>query len=179
VYGLREVRIGDAIGQSPAATGRQLFAPPTLETMVVPRHPADRHALHAALAELAEQDPLIDLRPDDTVSLYGEVQKEVIEATLAEQYGIAVSFRETSTICIERPAGVGSAGETLGKDDNPYLATLDLRVEPAPIGSGVSFELDVPIEQVPIHVFRTAEFFRDALAATVRPRSPKACMAGR
>jgi ribosomal protection tetracycline resistance protein len=26
----------------------------------------------------------------------------------------------------------------------------------------------VPIEQVPIHVFRTQEFFRDALAATVR-----------
>jgi ribosomal protection tetracycline resistance protein len=173
VYGLREVRIGDAIGRLPTGAGRQLFAPPTLETVVVPRHSADRHALHAALAELSEQDPLIDLRQDDrrremSVSLYGEVQKEVIESTLAEQYGIAVSFRETSTIYIERPAGVGSAGETLGKDDNPYVATLDLRVEPAPIGSGVSFELDVPIEQVPIHVFRTEEFFRDALAATVR-----------
>jgi ribosomal protection tetracycline resistance protein len=173
VYGLREVRIGDAMGRLPAGTGRQLFAPPSLETVVVPRRPADRHALHAALAELAEQDPLIDLRQDDrrgemTVSLYGEVQKEVIEATLAEQYGVAVSFRETRTIYIERPAGLGSAGETLGRDDNPYLATLDLRVEPAPIGSGVSFELYVPIEQVPIHVFRTEEFFRDALAATVR-----------
>ncbi|MEV6493272.1 translation factor GTPase family protein [Actinoplanes sp. NPDC051633] len=168
VHGLREVRIGDAIGQPHAGAGRQLFPPPALETVVVARDPADRHALHTALAELADQDPLINLRADDTVSLYGEVQKEVIETTLAEQYGVAVSFRGTSTIHIERPAGAGFAGRTLGKDDNPYFATLDLRVEPAPIGSGVSFELDVPIEQVPIHVFRTEEFFRDALEATVR-----------
>jgi ribosomal protection tetracycline resistance protein len=169
VHGLREVRIGDTVGQPPELAGRQLpvFSPPTLETVVEPRQGASRHALHAALAELAEQDPLINLRQDDelSVSLYGEVQKEVIEATLAEQYGVAVSFRETSTIHIERPAGVGSAGEVLG---NPFQAALDLRVEPAPAGSGITFELDVPIEQVPIHVFRTEAFFRDALASTVR-----------
>ena len=45
-------------------------------------------ALHRALTELAEQDPLINLRLDGdelAVSLYGEVQKEVIEATLADR----------------------------------------------------------------------------------------------
>ena len=71
---------------------------------------ADRGALHAALTQLAEQDPLIDLRQDDgrdeiSVSLYGEVQKEVIQATLADDYGVAVTFRETTTICVERPVG--------------------------------------------------------------------------
>jgi ribosomal protection tetracycline resistance protein len=173
VYGLRAVRIGDPVGTVPDGSAWQLFAPPTLATVVVPRRPADRHALATALAELAEQDPLIGLRQDDrqgelSVSLYGEVQKEVIEATLAEQYGVAVTFRETSTIHVERPAGTGSAEATIGKDGNPYLATVELHVEPAPIGSGVAFELDVPIEAVPIHVFRTEQFFRDALAATVR-----------
>ena len=43
--------------------------------------------MYAALTELADQDPLIDLRRDDgrreiAVSLYGEVQKEVIAAVL-------------------------------------------------------------------------------------------------
>ena len=66
----------------------------------------------AALAQLAEQDPLIDVRQDDirqelSVSLYGEVQKEVIQATLASEYGLDVGFRETTTICVERPTGVG------------------------------------------------------------------------
>ncbi len=172
VSGLRDARIGDAVGAPPPG-GQPLFPPPTLETAVEPRREGDRHALHTALTELSEQDPLIGLRQDDrrkemSVSLYGDVQKEVIEATLAEQYGIAVSFRETRAIHIERPAGVGSAGETLGRGGNPCLASLDLLVEPVPAGSDVSFVLDVPIEQVPIHVFRTREFFADALASAVR-----------
>ena len=95
----------DAGGARPSP-GRH-FAPPTLETVVVPARPAERGALRAALGQLAEQDPLINLRQDDArqeilVSLYGEVQKEVIQATLAADFGIDVGFRETTTICIER-----------------------------------------------------------------------------
>jgi ribosomal protection tetracycline resistance protein len=101
LWGLDGVRIGDTIGlensdgnangPSPATpTGRQ-FASPTLETAVVPATREDRGALHLALTQLAEQDPLINLRRDDLrqevyVSLYGEVQKEVIQATLAEPF---------------------------------------------------------------------------------------------
>ena len=49
--------------------------------------------MHAALTRLAEPDPLINLRHDDVrgethVSLYGEVQKEVIAAHLATEYGV-------------------------------------------------------------------------------------------
>ena len=172
LHGLHEVRIGDAIG-APRDTGA-LFAPPTLETVVEPRDPGSRRSLHAALTELADQDPLINLRvlagtpPEIAVSLYGEVQKEVIETTLAEDHGIAITFRGTSTILIERPAGPGAAARTLGQDGNPHLATLHLSVEPAPAGAGVLVDLDVPIEQVPIHVFKTEEFFRAALAETAR-----------
>ena len=50
-----------------------------------PRGPRGPVALHVALGQLAEQDPLIDVRQDDgrrevAVSLYGEVQKEVLGA---------------------------------------------------------------------------------------------------
>jgi ribosomal protection tetracycline resistance protein len=128
--GLETVSIGDTIGEPPPATAarRIAFARPTLEAVVVPERAADRGALHVALTQLAEQDPLIDLRQDElrgelSVCLYGEVQKEVIEATLADEYGIAVSFRETTTICIERPAGGGAAFELIGTDSNPFLAT--------------------------------------------------------
>ena len=116
LWGLGDIQIGDAIGASRTASERHHFAPPTLETVVVPRRPADKGALHVALAQLAEQDPLINLRQDDCrqeifVSLYGEVQKEVIQATLANDFGIDVNFRETTTICIERPIGTGAAVE--------------------------------------------------------------------
>ena len=59
------------------------------------------------------------------------MQKEVIQATLANDFGIDVDFRETTTICIERPVGTGAAVEIIGKAPNPFLATVGLRVEPA------------------------------------------------
>jgi ribosomal protection tetracycline resistance protein len=158
--GLPRVRIGDPIGDAPAA-GRQ-FAPPSLETVVVPARRNQKGALQTALAQLAEQDPLIDLRQDDIrdevyVSLYGEVQKEVIAATLAEEYGLPVTFRETTTICIERPAGTGEAYELIGVAPNPFLATVGLRVEPAPVGSGLTFGLGVELGSMPIAFFRAVE----------------------
>src|SRR5205823_6122682 len=115
--GLGEIRIGDAIGR-PRANAEHHFAPPTLETVVVPVEPGDKGRLRVALAQLAEQDPLIDVRQDDTsqelsVSLYGEVQKEVIQATLANDFDLDVAFRETRTICVERPVGIGEAIEIL------------------------------------------------------------------
>jgi ribosomal protection tetracycline resistance protein len=165
VYGLRDVRIGDAVGRAHERAGLQVFAPPTLETAIVPEREEERPALHDALAQLAEQDPLIDLRPDLTVSLYGEVQKEVIETTLAEEYGLRVGFRETTTIHVERPRGRGEAVEILKKDGNPYFASLGIRVEP---GDGLEVVLDVPVEQVPIYLFRTAEMFTAAIEETAR-----------
>jgi ribosomal protection tetracycline resistance protein len=162
LWGLGDVQIGDAVGGSRTTSERHYFAPPTLETVVVPCRPADKGALHVALAQLAEQDPLINLRQDDlrqeiSVSLYGEVQKEVIQATLANDFGLDVSFRETTTICIERPAGSGAAAELIGKEPNPFLATVGLRVEPAATGAGVEFRLEVELGSMPFAFFKAVE----------------------
>jgi ribosomal protection tetracycline resistance protein len=160
LWGLSAIRIGDTIrtgdtlsisdtvGRGQAAAPGRHFAPPSLETVVVPARPADREALRAALGQLAEQDPLINVRQDDArqeifVSLYGEVQKEVIQATLAADFGITAGFRETTTICIERPAGVGTAAEFMGELANPFRATVGLRIVPAAAGSGVRFRLGI------------------------------------
>jgi ribosomal protection tetracycline resistance protein len=160
VWGLGEIRIGDAIG-APHAHAEHYFAPPTLETAIVPARPEEKGALHAALTQLAEQDPLINLRQDDIrqelfLSLYGEVQKEVIQATLATDFGIDVYFRETTTICVERPLGTGAAVEELGRP-NPFLATVGLRLEPAPVDTGVEFRLEVELGSMPLAFFRAVE----------------------
>jgi ribosomal protection tetracycline resistance protein len=172
IAGLADIQIGDAIGAQRIASEHH-FAPPSLETVVVPRRRADKGALHIALTQLAEQDPLIDLRQDDTaqeiyVSLYGEVQKEVIQATLAGDYGLDVSYRETTPICVERPVGVGAAVEVLGKGENPFCATVGLRVGPAPAGSGIEFRPEVGIDGIPIHVYKTADAFRTSIENAVR-----------
>ncbi len=178
ISGLGAVRVGDAIGDPPPgdeATAR--FPRPALEAVVFARKPEEQGSLRAALGQLAEQDPLIDVRQDDTrheiaVSLYGEVQKEVIQATLERDYGIAADFRETTTVCIERPAGVGEAEEVIhakthtnitGRSSplstNPFLATLGLRIEPAPFGSGIEFRSEVEARYVPLYLFKSVEAF--------------------
>jgi len=85
------------------------------------------------------------------------VQKEVIEATLAGEYGLAVTFRQTTTICIERPIGSGEAQELIAIAPNPFLATIGLRVDPAPISSGVRFGLGVELGSMPPAFFKAVE----------------------
>jgi ribosomal protection tetracycline resistance protein len=173
LWGLDEVQIGDPIGRLEAHRTRRQFPPPTLESVVVARDPADRARLRVALGQIAEQDPLINLRQDDSrqeisVSLYGEVQKEVIQATLANDCSLDVTFRETTMICIERPAGTGSALEILQADTHPFSATVGLRVEPAPAGSGIKFRLDVDPRHVPIYIYKTTGAFVEAMTQYVR-----------
>lgn len=169
--GLDKVRVGDIVGD-PAAdtTPRQHFAPPTLETAVRPQFGHQRGELHVALSRLAEQDPLIDLRLDEQrgqlhLSLYGEVQKEVIQATLAEDFDVQAVFEKTRPICVERVLGSGAAAEFIDKDPNPFLATVGLRVDPAPPGSGVDYRLEVELGSMPYALMRAVE---DAVRDTLR-----------
>ncbi|HEV2371353.1 MAG TPA: translation factor GTPase family protein [Streptosporangiaceae bacterium] len=173
VWGLTKARIGDPIGEAARDDAGHQFPPPTLESAVVPRDPGDRQRLRAALGQLAEQDPLINLRQDDEqqeiyVSLYGEVQKEVIGSVLADDFGLAVTFRETRTIYIERPGGTASALEVLQSDDHPYSATVGLRIEPGPAGSGIEFGLDVDSRLLPLYIYKTTAGFTGAMAQYVR-----------
>ena len=172
VWGLRDVQIGDTIGDAPVRAPRREFAPPTLESAAVPVNHEDAQRLRVALAQLAEQDPLIDVRQDDargevSVSLYGEVQKEVIQATLANDFGLEVEFRETTPIYVERPVGVGEALEVLHADTNPYLATIGLRVEPAADDSGIDFRLDADSRVLPLFVYGTREDFAASMRGYV------------
>jgi ribosomal protection tetracycline resistance protein len=161
--GLAEIQVGDAIGTPRRQPQQYQFAPPTLETVVVPCDPGGKGALRAALAQLAEQDPLINVRQDDarqeiSVSLFGEVQKEVIGATLAADYGLDVGFRESTTICVERPVGTGAAVERLHQPPNPFLATIGLRIGPAAAGSGVDFRIEGDLAgSMPVAFFRAVE----------------------
>jgi ribosomal protection tetracycline resistance protein len=160
--GLAGARIGDTVGSLTAPAPQHQFAPPTLETVVVPLRAEDSGALHAALTQLAESDPLINLHQDDirqeiVVSLYGEVQKEIIGATLASDFGIEVSFRETTTICVERPRGTGSAAEFMGAAGNPFRASLGLRIDPATAGSGVAFGLQIELGSLPMAFIKAVE----------------------
>jgi ribosomal protection tetracycline resistance protein len=155
VWGLKDVLIGDRIGVPAAETDRPSLARPGLESEVRAVRPDHRTRLFAGLTALAEQDPFINVRRGDdghaiTVSLYGEVQKEVIKATLLEQFGVEAEFGDTRTVHIEKVTGVGAAVQAIDKRGrNDFWATIGLRVEPGPDGSGVVYRLGVEPGSLP------------------------------
>jgi ribosomal protection tetracycline resistance protein len=136
-------RIGEPVGEPPPRRTHR-FPPATMQALVEPVDPAQRVALFAGLTELADEDPLIDLRIDASageavINLHGEVQKEVVGSLLADRFGVRATFSRTSVACIERVAGSGTAVDRIGERDNPYLAGLGLSIEAMPTGHGVEF----------------------------------------
>jgi len=172
LWGLRDVQVGDSIGEPPPRAPRREFPAPTLESVVVPRNHDDAQRLRVALEQLAEQDPLINVRQGElnelSVSLYGEVQKEVIEATLANDFDLDVVFAETTPIYVERPVATGEAVEVLHAESNPFNATIGLRIEPAPAESGIAFRLAVVARDAPLFVYGTLDSFSEHMDEYVR-----------
>ncbi|MEJ7833410.1 MAG: translation factor GTPase family protein [Nocardioides sp.] len=161
-------RIGDTLGRPPRRRTHR-FTPATLQALVEPEDPRQRTALFAGLTELADEDPLIALRLDETdgeaaVSLHGEVQKEVIAALLEERYGVRARFSETSVVCLERVVGTGSSMDQILVGNNPYLAGVGLRIEGAPTGHGISFSPGIERGNLPpAFISATEEGVRAAL----------------
>ncbi|WP_128801097.1 MULTISPECIES: tetracycline resistance ribosomal protection protein Otr(A) [unclassified Streptomyces] len=150
--GLSGVRVGDRLG--PLAERAPQFAPPTLETLVRARRPGQAAALRTALLTLADQDPLIHARPAASgataLLLYGEVQMEVLAATLAQDFGIEADFEPGRVRLLERPRGTGEAVDEMPWHlGTRYWATIGLRVEPGPLGSGGTFTYETELGALP------------------------------
>lgn len=161
-------RIGQHVGDPPRRHAYH-FPPATRQALVEPVDPGQRLALFAGLSELADEDPLFDLRLDEhqeqaVIRLHGEVQKEVVAALLADRYGVRVRFSGTLTACIERVTGAGTAEDRIGERGNPYLAGMGLRIEAAPVGQGVRFHPGIePGRLPPAFIAATEEGVRAAL----------------
>jgi ribosomal protection tetracycline resistance protein len=83
------------------------------------------------------------------------VQKEVVLETLAREYGLGAWFGPTLTVCIERPVGSGADFEIMGEGENPFYATVGLRVEPGERGSGLRFVRE--LGSLPLAFYRAIE----------------------
>ncbi|MFI8946264.1 tetracycline resistance ribosomal protection protein Otr(A) [Streptomyces sp. NPDC053750] len=162
------LRVGDRLG---GLTDRApQFAPPTLQTLVRARRPEQAAALRSALLALADQDPLLHARPEASgataLLLYGEVQMEVLAATLAGEFGIETEFAPGRVRFLERPAGTGEAADEMPWLDNTrYWATIGLRVEPGPRGSGGVFTYETELGALPRAFHQAVE---ETVHATLR-----------
>jgi len=162
VWGLKDIRIGDIVGEWSDKIKDLHFVAPQMEARIEAQQPQQNHQLYQALTELSEEDPLIKVLKDPFhqeiyLRLFGEVQKEVIEAMLQEKYGLAVQFSETRVVCVEKPSGMGQALDLMGGAENPFVATVGFRVEPGREGSGICYTLEVKLGSLPLPLHRTIE----------------------
>ncbi|MGV9774021.1 GTP-binding protein [Streptosporangium sp. NPDC003464] len=140
--------VGDQLGSGEIPARHGHFPAPALQVAVRPEDPLKAPALRAALLKLADQDPLLgtELGPDgeSIVHLYGDVQQEVLQETLFQDFGLEARFDEPEIVHTERPVGVGSAVEMIG---NGFLATVGLRVAP---GVGFTYRREVELGAMPV-----------------------------
>ncbi|MCM3240153.1 TetM/TetW/TetO/TetS family tetracycline resistance ribosomal protection protein [Heyndrickxia oleronia] len=162
VWGLKDIKIGDLVGEWSDKIMNIPFVAPQLETQIKPVQKEKTHDLYQALMEMSEEDPLIHVLKDDFhhdlfIRIFGEVQKEVIHSVLKEKYHVDVTFTETRVICIEKPKGIGQALERMGEANNPFYGTVGFRVEPGEFGSGKTYKLGVELGSLPLAFHKAIE----------------------
>jgi len=133
VHGLPDARLGDWLGDI-AIDHLPAFQPPVFEYQVTSGNPSGQFALRQALQLMADEDPLIATRVDDDgatfIHIYGEVQREVIEQSLHDRFGLVVNFSEPAVLCVERLCGPAAAAEIYGETNPPFYATVGFRIRP-------------------------------------------------
>lgn len=134
VSGLGQIRAGDVLGDPARVPPGLRLAVPVLQVRVRPGQPQELPRLLAALDELTDEDPqlqvqwLADLR-ELHVTVMGRVQVEILESLLRERFKLAARFDPPSVIYRETPVGTGSGQARLwlkGKAD------VSFRLEPGP-----------------------------------------------
>ncbi|OXS58296.1 GTP-binding protein [Cohnella sp. CIP 111063] len=152
VCGWSRVRIGDIIGVSEGVPGVRRLAEPLLTVQAHWRSEAEYPAVVAALQELADEDPYLDvqwLQEDRELHLrvMGPIQVEVLGQMLLSRYGLEVNFGEPSVIYKETPAqkGEGFVAYTMPK---PCWAILRFVIEPGERGSGLEYRSIVRPERL-------------------------------
>lgn len=168
IIGIRDLRIGDQLGEwrpTAAVTG---FRRPGLEAVVSAGDPRDGVDLRKALRILTDEDPLINARLDDhdqrlTISLYGEVQRQVITERLRREYGIEVRFSAPTPAYLEQVVGTGLSDRGFGAFG--FAAGVGLRIEPAPLDAPLQCDREVEHGALP-RAFFTA--ITDTVAAALR-----------
>lgn len=143
VCGWNQARIGDIIGCADLVPGETRLAVPLLTVQVRWASETEYPAVVAALQELADEDPLLDLQwlqeqRELHLKVMGPIQIEVLTHVLSSRYGLTADFGQPSVIYKETPAqaGEGFIAYTMPK---PCWAILRFFIEPAERGSGLSY----------------------------------------
>jgi ribosomal protection tetracycline resistance protein len=142
VCGLSSAKIGDVLGRSKKSAKQHKIAMPTLTVRAYPLKEEKLDELVEAFRYLEDEDPLLNVQWQDYerelhVQLMGIVQMEILTKVIKNRFNIDVIFEKPTVVYKETPADIGVGFVEMY---TPYFATLKMKVEPLPRGSGVEYE---------------------------------------
>ncbi|QOS78275.1 TetM/TetW/TetO/TetS family tetracycline resistance ribosomal protection protein [Paenibacillus sp. JNUCC31] len=147
LYGLSDTHVGDIIGSPEGVPPIPQMAVPLLTVQVHGKDTTRYPDLVAALQELTDEDPLLDLQwlPEERelhLKVMGTIQLEILSSLLMSRFGLDVEFDPPSVIYKETPrsSGEGFIAYTMPK---PCWAILRFSIEPLPRGSGLIYSSTV------------------------------------
>ncbi|MFD0675364.1 MULTISPECIES: GTP-binding protein [unclassified Paenibacillus] len=152
VCGLSRVKIGDVIGSAASVPPEHRLTIPLLTVQVHPASNAEYPQLVAALQELADEDPLLDLQWHQQerelhIKIMGPIQLEILTHQLHSRFGLRAEFGSPSVIYKETPSGTGY-GYVAYTMPKPCWAILRFHIEPGPRGSGLQYTSQVKPEDL-------------------------------
>ncbi len=142
-----QLNIEDIIGSPSILKDDFNISTPTLKATVEAPDLAIRKEILGALTILTDEDPFLEfsIHPETEeiiVTLFGLVQKEILEATLRYRFDIDTVIKKPDIIYLETPSRASEAVLRMYKDH--YLpASVGLKIKPLPIGSGVRYITNV------------------------------------
>lgn len=142
LYGLASVRIGDVFGNIKRLKKFPKIACPTLTVRVLPVKKEQLDHMVEAFQRLEEEDPLLNvmwmpIERELHVKLMGMIQMEILTGVIKSRFGLEVIFEKPSVIYKETPLGTGIGYVSM---TSPYYASLEMKVDPLPRGSGIIYE---------------------------------------
>jgi ribosomal protection tetracycline resistance protein len=142
VCGLNSARIGDILGSSKKLKKNYKIAAPTLTVRVYPSSEEKLDELVAVFRILEEEDPMLNVQWVDNerelhVQLMGMIQMEILTKVIKSRFKLDAVFEKPSPVYKETPAGIGFGYVEMY---TPYYATLKMKIEPLPKGSGFIYE---------------------------------------
>lgn len=151
--GLKDSFTGDTLCEAthPILLEAITFPEPVISVAIEPKTSADQDRMSEALHKLAEEDPTFHVRTDqDTgqtiISGMGELHLEVLVDRMLREFRVQarvgrpqVAYRESITRPVER-AEYRYVKQTGGRGQYGHVV---LELEPAEIGSGITFKNDI------------------------------------
>ena len=152
VCGMQHVQIGDILGSGEGIPEEAKLAVPLLTVQVHWANEQEYPRVVAALLELADEDPLLDLQwlqeeRELHLKVMGPIQLEILSQLLLGRFGLQVTFGQPSIIYKETlcTSGEGYVAYTMPK---PCWAILRFKLEPLPRGTGFEYNAQVRAEDL-------------------------------